>query len=97
MPAVRRRARAIEFDDVPGEDLRLFVVHHVTCARHGDDLEIADVRAQILGGGTHAVRSAVFRIAPREEYRSLDPRPAGLRFLAAIEDGVDEAVARVEQ
>jgi len=35
---------------VPREDLGLLVVHHVPCARDGDDLEPADVLPHIVGG-----------------------------------------------
>jgi hypothetical protein len=96
-PGLQRIARATEVDYVSGEDLRLLVVHHVPCAGDRNDFEVADASAHIVSCVAHGLSSAaVLDRAANEQHRSFYAPPAGFRLLAAIEDGVDETVARVE-
>src|SRR6185503_13652496 len=83
-----------ELHDLPGEDFGLFMMQHVTCTGHGDNLEIANVSAHLLGSSPHVEGSVIAGVPPRQQHGCPDASPTGLRLLAPVEHGVHQPVTR---
>src|SRR5882757_4243193 len=87
-----------KLDDRSGNTLRILVMHHVPYARQRYNLRAAKHPVHILIAELRAAPLLIVRLVARDEqHRDLKTRPAGFRFVTAVQNRIGETVLRVER